>query len=255
MLSLDVKKPLYFRHIPKTAGSSVRVWLFNAFELEKLCQKGMVDQFFSDKHFSPERYSIYSAHCHGYMDDIIGRETIQCAVLRDPIIRTYSHWREICRSPYHPHHLRVSRQGYEEFVNDDCNDVFIRNFQARYLCPPRVRISVLASQMSDSDLDAFKMSMRLEELSMDWTEKEIYDHSSRALHEMLAVGTVGQLDSFFESLSYRFNVQNCPSTPRENVLSGGATESLSPASLIRLQNMTAVDRTIYERYAYLSGDI
>ena len=238
-------KPLYFRHIPKTAGSSVRIWLFESFDPQSLCQKGMADQFFLDPTFSPDKYSIYSTHCHGYLDQILMRETFQFTVLRNPIQRTYSHWREICRSDYHPHHSRVIKQTYEQFILDVANEVFIRNFQARYLCFPRIDILETASTMSKAQLEQFQLSQLLEEVSLEWTDEQVSGQCRVSLSRMIAVGVADRLGQFLGDLSHKLDVERPAAMPTVNVLSGGVTETLSAEALKRLNRLTEIDAEIY----------
>ena len=126
-------QPLYFLHIPKTAGTSVSDWLKRRFDDAEVCPPVLLDDLIALAPDELPRYALFCGHFHQYLPSLLGKPLRTVTVLRDPVSRTFSHWRHIVRVAEDPFHARIREQTFDAFVADDANRVIIENYQARHL--------------------------------------------------------------------------------------------------------------------------
>ena len=124
---------LYFLHIPKTAGTSVTKWLADHIDQEKVCPAKNWDQLVMLDQRALSTYRIFAGHFGMDFEPFLGRRIAAVTLLRNPLRRTISHYKHVCRDPNHPLHQHVAHQSFETFVMDRQNWAMIENFQARYL--------------------------------------------------------------------------------------------------------------------------
>src|SRR5271166_4418103 len=138
----QTRRPIYFLHIPKTAGSSVDRWLSERSCTEDLCTAKIWDQIVSIRRDDLQRFSVFSGHFGVDLAEFLGKDLTITSVFLDPTARTISHYRHVFRDANHPHNTRVSRQSFVDFVRDRDNWPMIENFQARYL----IKSSIIFTQ-------------------------------------------------------------------------------------------------------------
>jgi hypothetical protein len=211
----------------------------------------MIDQLFWPEH-RHESFAVFSMHGQGYLDMVLGRSTVQCTVLREPITRVFSEWSQIRRSRSHAQYERVIKQDFPSFIEDERNEIFIRNLQARHLSPPKIDVIAASSEISYEDLQKFRLSERLLEASLQWRDNELAKNAEKTLSEMLVVGDASNLKSFLTQLAHRLDVPapTASDIPRVNTNPDTTLVSNLPKHLMRrLRSLTEVDEMLYYRYA------
>ena len=236
---------LYFQHIPKTAGSSVKAWLANCLETA-LCAADIADHLMAIPRQELAQYRAFAGHFHCYLAPYLGRELVTVTVLRDPLPRTRSHWHQVRRHKQHPHHARVIDQTFGEFVVDDRNRVMIEDYQARYLVRPLIDMRVMAADLSEEELSRFTLSEALEQASLSVNKSTLASDASETLRSMAAVGTCEQLGDFLAKVGKILDISPPDVVPRENVTEGDVAAELSASELMRIRDMTRIDQDLYD---------
>jgi hypothetical protein len=239
----------YFRHIPKTAGTSIRVWLLSHLG-SSLCPAGIIDELVTMPISEIEGYQAFAGHFHGYLDKYVNRAVISFSVLRDPITRTKSHWNEVRRTPRHPYYERVRVQSFTQFVQDDQNRVMIENYQARYLCKMPIDLELLASSFSLDQLARYALAETLEQRSLQIQAPALAASARETLSGLAAVGISERLHDFLLAVGRILDipVPQPEATPKENVSEqdDGVGLGLSASALERLKMLTEIDHELYE---------
>jgi hypothetical protein len=179
-------RTIYFHHIPKTAGSSVKIWLLSWLGIN-LCPAEVADHLVRMPFAKLECYRGFTGHFHGYLAQYLGRELLTFTVLRNPVARSRSHWHQVRRHAHHPHHSRVVAQSFTEFVSDDRNRVLLENYQARYLADLPIDLRMLAGRFSNDELSQYALAEALEQASLKVATPVLAANARDALRRMAVV--------------------------------------------------------------------
>ena len=240
---------LYFLHIPKTAGSSVRKWLAEKFSPEQACPAWSLEDLWALNSDRLAQYALFVGHFGQHLGGRLGAAAHEITILRDPISRTLSHWRQINRAAYDPDHARVREQSFDAFVADDRNRYLIENFQARYLAPPAQSLEALAAGLAAPEFATFQLSKRFHQASLTLAPDDLFRGAGSALDAMEVAGTAEDLHGFLSECATRFG---WPLPAAEDVPWVNATEiadasEIAASTLRRLEALTEVDRALYDR--------
>lgn len=128
---------LIFLHVPKSAGTSIRIFLWEALDRERVFWHGE-DGFLEDvirakgvEHF--ERYAAVGGHIMFSHTDLmrLPGEKLFAAVVRNPLHQVVSHYEFVRNQPAHPYHtdlpLEKALTSHTAFVQAS------RNMQCRYI--------------------------------------------------------------------------------------------------------------------------
>lgn len=139
MSSENERRPLYFWHIPKTAGSTITAWLDCHAADSEIFRPQLLPDFLA-AHAAGALTGIRLMRGH-YADAPIALLPVRpltFTVLREPLARTMSHLAHVDRDPSHPLHERVRH--YDGDVDGVLRDRvlcrMLMDFQARYLAVP-----------------------------------------------------------------------------------------------------------------------
>ena len=131
---IGTRAPLFFMHIPKTAGMSMRLYLSDQYHLPNICPavdwSGLLGQEESLKN-----YSLVQGHFQYNVRNIVAEEAKTLVVLRDPIRRTISGLQHLLRDPnFHLNHHIAKGLSLKEIVQHRSIMANFANIQAAYLC-------------------------------------------------------------------------------------------------------------------------
>lgn len=137
-----IHKPIYFLHIPKTAGTSATLFLDQLYSKEQIFPYQRWDHLFNQnsvkkakKLINDPKYKFFRGHfaCH---PDFV-RNKFVFTMLRNPITRTISQYKHILRSPNDnwtwPTFLKKPDETLKEILTDPSRASYITNLQVRYL--------------------------------------------------------------------------------------------------------------------------
>ena len=146
MVESNLASPLiYFIHIEKTAGSSLRAYFRRAFGFDKclfhdpaIIRERPVD-LLALAASNPEsllRYRVLGGHI-GFRripEVTLGRPTIFVSILRDPIARVVSHYQHVRTKPAHPMHNQFVNRTLFQAMHATLFTAMVDRLQIRALC-------------------------------------------------------------------------------------------------------------------------
>lgn len=132
--------PLYFNHVPKTAGTAVRLWLEGFFDKSETCAALFPQDFARLDSETAKRYKFFSGHLESLPDEKHIGKLQTFVVLRDPLthlasITAYNMKEHVCGSGASDNDIRnASRQFIERVWRHSRQISPSLNYQTRYLC-------------------------------------------------------------------------------------------------------------------------
>jgi hypothetical protein len=235
---------IYFLHIPKTAGLSMR----SLFELEyasSLCPNFLWDHFFLDQSSRTKSYSAYFGHFGNDLSSFLGKEMQTATMLRDPVARTVSHYLHVKRDIYHPFHHYMASHSLWDFVNDPITMPMVFNLQARYLVETGLHLDEMARRFDSKCLSQSGLQIAWEHSSFALNSAVLFNLAQRALQNMDFICTTDQFDLGAERIADHYCFQNrqfevrnvAPETPERPQLDGTV--------LSRIRALTEVDEALF----------
>jgi hypothetical protein len=240
----DDLAPLYFLHIPKTAGTSVRHILSEKFG-DRLCPAGMWDDFFRAPELRTNTYDAYCGHFGIDLPIFLRTRMRVFTLLREPVARTLSHYLEVRRTATHPLHKLVSTQTLRAFAFDPVTVPMILNFQARYLASIGLALEDFAKIFTPYWDSRYTLSVALENASCYMNPATLKDGAMSALQSLEFVGITEHFDEDFRRLQQKFGFPDIP-VPRSNPSPlEDARQTIAPDVEQRIRDLTSVDAEIY----------
>lgn len=247
---------LYFLHIPKTAGTSLRTFLESRFDFEQVCPHLVLPELIR---LPPSRLAQFRLFCghHGlYINKLLGRDPVTLTVMREPVARTVSHYRHLQATKEDWLHERVKDQSFEDFVCGEWGPVELLNFQTRYLA------------FSDIQKDYFGHSeLRIKDMPgmiAKYSDPTLLDKARRRLDSLAFVGIQERFNDVLRLLSHTFGWAPVSAFPAYNKAKTTFEASqLTPRALERVHELTRIDREVYlhakglfeERLARLTPEV
>lgn len=228
------EQPLYFLHIPKTAGTSAITFLQRLLEAGAYCPAqnwGTMARLTREQAAS---YGVYHGHFQNLLDGYIGKRTTKFTFVREPVAATISFYGEVKRTPESVMNIHAS---LFDFVADD--GTFPGNFQCEQL--------IAASEfLVSGEEDTPWVNSVLERIrALDPTERVA--RAKHAICEMAFAAPTERLDDGLYVLSHLLGRYDATRIPRENV---GARklrpEDLDERTRHLIEEKTWADRELWE---------
>ncbi|NPD69009.1 sulfotransferase family 2 domain-containing protein (plasmid) [Lichenicola cladoniae] len=242
-------QPIYFLHIPKTAGTSVRHWLTRHVPEGALCSAQLWDQLVQLDRRDLASFKVFTGHFGIDLDRYLETDLRTITVLRDPVQRTLSHYLHVHRDTAHPSHWRVSQQSFDVFVQDQQNWPMIENFQARYLVPSGFNMWHFSNRLDLSPEKQYKLSTTSEDMRYLFDKIYVREQALAALDRIDVLGTTSSISAFMKQVEHTFSFASTSADeiPRENVATyNQAVERFTQSSLDLIAELTVIDHLIYE---------
>jgi Sulfotransferase family len=243
--------PLYFLHIPKTAGTSVTRWLSEQVGADSTCPAKNWDQLVRVERGRLASYRIFAGHFGMDLQDFLGRKVTTVTLPRDPLLRTLSHYRHVHRDVVHPLHLQVSQQSFRQFVEDQRNWSMIENFQARYLVQGPISFRKVAACYDRAEAKFHRLSVAAEDARFLFDPAWVREQAFAALrHPVSVAGTTDCLRRFLNQVANLPALARVPDTqdvPFENASAlPAASEEIDPGTLDLVRDLTTIDQELYD---------
>jgi hypothetical protein len=129
-------RPLYFWHVPKTAGMSVWAWLEPHFAPDEVYAPALLPDLLRDAAAAGlHGKRLFRGHFVDAPLELVSPRPTTLTVLREPVARSLSHLEHVARDPHHPQHERVrSHRGeLDSALADPVLRRMLQDFQCRYL--------------------------------------------------------------------------------------------------------------------------
>jgi hypothetical protein len=235
-------RPLYFLHIPKTGGSSLRAFLRAQFAPEAIIQQGGEWVYHLDqlRHLGLERaagFRLIQGHL-GYLPmNALSVRPVGITVLREPLARSLSHLRHIQRSPGHWYYRDrpYPAPSLAEMLEDERLVGLLRDFQARSLAldPP------MTGPNAPDRMGAFLAD------TPGPGESELWERALARLDAIAFVGVTEDLAAVIGRLSAAYGWLGQP-PPQANVAPEGQQGPIEAGLRDKLESLIGVDRRLYQ---------
>ncbi|MCA8101775.1 hypothetical protein [Burkholderia contaminans] len=231
------REPLYFNHIPKTAGTSVRHTLERVFETD--CHNGywFADDYLRDSRERLGSYRLLSGHLAMLPMAMSDRAYRMITFLREPQVRAFSHFMHLQRQSVLPWPKQLCETSYEEFLFSPVAEYELLNFQARYL---GLWSPVDYFETKDRWFDRQLLRQR-------YRNADILRNAETALDHAWFVGLVESYEAALSQLSKKLGVPLDTGAFHNAAPSRLASPELSASGRARLAWLIEFDEILYER--------
>ena len=232
---------LFFLHIPKTAGMTLRMLLGNQYSVDEiLSASGWAELVnVNDEHL--KEYKLVQGHFTPGMLQLLPAGTKSMVFLREPVARTVSHLKHLRRDPnFHPaHHLAVGRS-LADLVRDE---------RIMSLCS-NVQAAILSNDIPGDVILRGVHRSHEEDRPFDPGIFETGSDFSKAVNTLSRFDFVGFVEEFHNDvlrLSMEFGFHPPDLVPKRNYDPDQASDGseLDPETLSRLRTRNAVDIAVY----------
>jgi hypothetical protein len=150
--------PLFFMHIPKTAGMSMRQYLSDQYHPDEICPAERWQDLL-DLERDVGSYRLVRGHFRNNLRELVAPGARMLVVLREPLRRTVSALRHLGRDPdFHQTHEMAKHLTLGDLIRHPEIMAYQRDVQARFLCASMPAADVTAylgsARSRDRDVDA-----------------------------------------------------------------------------------------------------
>lgn len=124
---------VYFLHIPKTSGTSLRQSFLQVYGPEVASPNLLWDDLVNGTYQLSERPRIITGHLGGFLPLWLKRWPRIVTILRDPLARALSHINHVQRDQRHPLHPLSAGLTVGQYCEHPVLRRTVDNFQSRYL--------------------------------------------------------------------------------------------------------------------------
>ncbi len=237
--------PVYFMHIPKTAGTTVKTWMKRYY---RASQRVDIVRPTSEKIRQAQRPSksyVYSAHFGRPLFNLIGRSDLAVlTVLRDPIERAVSEFyhyqrrqaQQLAAGELQPATQKLLDGPIDAYVADPAFSYIFSNRQTR----------CLSGMNMSAAMDQF-----LKENSINQPSEASFSIAARWLQQIPIIGITEEYERTTELISTQLGIPLEGSRSRQLANRGRAPgqtyrERLSPATLEMLETLNREDTELYQ---------
>ena len=245
-LGKQTARPLYFLHIPKTAGISLTAILESRFDAELICPAHLWHDLMRIPRGDLKRYRLFRGHFYSYLSQFLERGLTHLTMLRDPVERSISHFEHVRRAPEHYFHRKASSQTLAEFVSNPETRPMIEDFQTRAVAQdldPRP----FAAGLSRASLEALTLERLYESTMPSVSAATLLARAKTRLDEYAFVGLVERFEDSIRLICAVLGLPQVDSLPALNVSSNRADREAIPLETLELiRERTQLDAALYE---------
>jgi hypothetical protein len=237
-----LRPPVYFYHIPKTGGMSLRSFLADQYLDEDLCPAQDWQSLAALDRASLQSFRLFYGHFAVNLKQYLPSEVRTITYLRSPVGRTVSTIRHMMRDPsFHPLHAHVKGRALRDVIYDDDLLLTFQDAQTK----------LLSFDVPIEDVLAYVRRQVAAQKFVDIGELEWESSPDKALRALETYDFVGLMDHFKESIwamCGKFGFAPPDILPELNK----ATDEQSPPDLTEkdvahLRSFLAADIEIYDK--------
>jgi hypothetical protein len=233
----------YFLHVPKSGGTSVRALFLQRFGAD-LCPHQGLDGLVSEPG-AVDRYAAFCGHFGGDFIDALCPAARVFTVLRDPVVRTVSHYLHVRHDTNHPFHRYVQGQNLRAFCDDPVTFPLIYNFQARYLARTGISPLIWGADLSPDQHARSYLSVLWEGATVAIPEDTLLEQAEQTLRTADLVGVTERMPAFWERCAALLGMTP-PPMARVNVTDATLDSAeLDDCLVAHIRRLTALDAELY----------
>jgi hypothetical protein len=235
------RPPVYFYHIPKTGGMSLRSFLADQYSLDERCPARNWSELARTPRDLLSGYSLVYGHFSANLRELLPFGVKTFTFLRDPIERTISAIRHMLRDPlFHPMHEIVRGATLRQLIYNDAFMETLRNAQTTLLSfdIPMDEVFALVRRKEAQGLP-FELG------DMEWTSS--LAKAQATLDTYAYVGLMERFDESLRGICQAFNFMPPEAMPELNraVDSGDPGYNLDAKDIDHVESFLADDIAIY----------
>jgi hypothetical protein len=242
----ETSAPVYFLHIPKTAGTTLHTFMTTQFGAANVCPAHLWHQMLAVPPEQAASYPFIWGHFYAYLHRYVPGRMRYISFLRDPVERALSHYAHIMFHTGHYLNRRATDLGsFSAFLRDPVMATTLTNFQVRSLTLDLDPIK-LAAHLSPGDLANNELERLLETVPPTIHDRDSLEIAKHRLEQMCFVGITEQWDQSIAVLCQTFGWIAPPNIASQNISPQRLKQDqLSPVDLALLRDINAADYTLY----------
>lgn len=235
---MTARGPLFFMHIPKTAGMSMRSYLAGQYSARDVCPASTWPEVAALLE-PPSSYLLVQGHFHYNMRAALRPGTKAIAVLRDPLLRTLSALRHLRRDPgFHRDHAMAKDLSLRQTLRDPKLMARQRNVQAAALCASAPFKKVVSFLRRDRNAEAAELEA-----------PATLELALQRARQVEFLGTVEHLWLLLRQVSEAMGLHPAAGLPLVNDAPDGRTDlaGLDEDDIALLRTYNDIDLVLYDR--------
>ena len=244
---MQLNQPIFFFHIPKTAGSTLRNLLREHFAPTYVCPTWSWTTLLDLDKAELARYKLFQGHYYGQSGFVISQPCFSFTILRDPIERALSHYGHVVRDPEHYLHQRAMALGsLDAYLEDPVTKMTVSNFQARMLALD-VDIEAVYKELTDEQKATWFLEQFVETNEFGMNEQELLAAAKMKLETFDFFGVTERLSEAIALLCYKLSWKYPEKIMDLNVnTSRPKRGDVAQSTIAKLEQLNAVDIALYE---------
>jgi len=234
--------PLYYLHIPKTAGTSLISFLDSQFDSSEICPAQLLPSLFALPRQDLSKYAFFRGHLWHGLNTYLKRDLAYITMLRDPVQRTISWYSHVRREPGAYRHDQVVNENWSllEFVSDEATNWDMINAQTLFLA-----VDLDYEKLAKDPVDYGQAVVR--EYASRKNDRELLNVAKARLEQCLFVGLAERMSESLQLLSHTLGFYPVIEERKLNVSSNRVpAEALSAEALEAIHRVTELDRELYD---------
>lgn len=231
--------PLYFLHIPKTAGTSLVSYLDRQFAPEEICDAQLLPPLFALSHEALQACRFFKGHLWYGLPGYVGQPMRYITMLRDPVERTISWYAHVKRDANAHRHEQVVGENWSllDFVRDAATNWDMINAQTLFLAVD------LDYERLSRDPDGYGRDT-VRDYASRMNDPALLETAKQRLEDFAFVGVTEHMQQSLDLLAYTMGWQPAESLPLLNVSAN--RPELTPETLAAIQDITRLDQALYD---------
>lgn len=240
------RAPLFFFHLPKTAGSSLQGVLSKHFAPDEIAPAVTWTTLLHQDRRKLAQCKLFQGHFYGPLEKLVGQRCITFTILRDPLERALSHYGHVLRDKHHYLHRRALELGsIEAYIDDPITRMTISNFQSRMLAL-EFDVEAYFQNLTEAERQAWALELHMETSDLGPKGDQLLTAARAKLETFDAVGITERFPQTLALLCYRRRWKYPIGIVAQNVNAQRITQSeLSPGTVQRLKELNDVDIALY----------